>query len=154
MSVKVEYHGDKFEQAFLDAVGKEVVKSAAIFRRNLETVLRTTGKARKVKDKSAPWGYRYEGSPDGSDIPYNFTGHLASSWKSSSKPSFLQNKIQAKVGTNTKYAKFLITKAEKGKKGGRDYLKSSLGWVKKTRQMILARLEAKRLISEAVRSLK
>tara|TARA_R100000458_G_scaffold159_1_gene107 strand:- start:1122 stop:1586 length:465 start_codon:yes stop_codon:yes gene_type:complete len=154
MSVKVEFHGDKFEQAFLDAVGKEVVKSAAIFRRNLSTVLRTTGKARKVKDKSAPWGYRYEGSPDGSDIPFNFTGTLARSWMSSSKPEFLHGKIRAKVGTNTKYAEFLITKAKKGKKGGRDYLKSSLGWMKKTRQMILARLETKRLVSEAVRSMK
>lgn len=151
MSVKVEFHGDKFEQAFLDAVGKEVVKSAAIFRRNLSTVLRTTGKARKVKDKSAPWGYRYVGSPDGSDIPFNFTGTLARSWMSSSKPEFLHGKIRAKVGTNVKYAKFLIEKTGKGK---RDYLQTSLGWVKKTRQMILARLEAKRLVSEAVRSLK
>tara|TARA_R100000655_G_scaffold91934_1_gene132925 strand:+ start:69 stop:524 length:456 start_codon:yes stop_codon:yes gene_type:complete len=151
MTVKVEFHGDKFQQAFLDAVGKEVVKSAAIFRRNLSTVLRTTGKARKVKDKSAPWGYRYEGSPDGSDIPFNFTGTLARSWMSSSRPEFLHGKIRAKVGTNVKYAKFLITKTGKGK---RDYLQTSLGWVKKTREMILARLETKRLVSEAVRSMK
>jgi len=152
MTVKVEFHGDKFEQAFLDAVGKEVVKSAAIFRRNLSTVLRTTGKARIVKSsRGSGLGTRYIGSPDGSDIPFNFTGTLARSWMSSSRPEFLHGKIRAKVGTNVKYAKFLITKTGKGK---RDYLQTSLGWVKKTREMILARLETKRLVSEAVRSMK
>ena len=149
MTVKVEFHGDKFQQAFLDAVGKEVVKSAAIFRRNLSTVLRTTGKARIVK--SSTMGSKYIGSPDGSDIPFNFTGTLARSWMSSSRPEFLHGKIRARVGTNVKYAKFLITKTGKGK---RDYLQTSLGWVKKTREMILARLETKRLVSEAVRSMK
>ena len=130
------------------------MKSAAIFRRNLSTVLRTTGKARKVKDKTAPWGVRYVGSPEGTDIPYNFTGTLARSWMSSSKANFTKNGVSAKVGTNVKYAKFLITKAKQGDKSGRNYLKKDLAWMKKTRQMILQRLEAKRLVSVAVKALK
>ena len=144
MGVKVEFHDEEFERAFFDAVGKEVVKSAAIFRRNLSTVLRTTGKARKDKG-------RYIGSPEGSDIPFNFTGTLARSWMSSSRPIQKHGKIVAKVGTNVKYAKFLITKTGKGQ---RDYMKKDLSWLKKTRQMILERLDARRLVKSALGSMK
>lgn len=149
MGVKVEFHDEEFERAFFDAVGKEVVKSAAIFRRNLSTVLRTTGKARKVK--SLTHGTTYIGSPEGSDIPFNFTGTLARSWMSSSRPTQKHGKIVAKVGTNVKYAKFLITKTGKGQ---RDYMKKDLSWLKKTRQMILERLDAKRLVKSALGSMK
>ena len=136
MGVMIEYKGDKFEQAFLKAVSKEVEKSAMIFRRNLQTVLATTG-------KSPP------ASPKGSMIPYNRTGTLARSW-TAGKTSKKGSKYVAKVGTNVKYAKYLVTRGGSGK---RNYMHKGLAWKKKTLKMIKDRLSAKNLIKSAVRSL-
>ena len=151
MGVKVELQLDEFEDKFMQAVGLEMVKAGKVFRRNLSTVLRTTGKSTKVKDKSAPWGYKYNGSPDGSNIPYNFTGTLARSWMSSSTSKRTRTTISVAVGTNVTYAKWLVLKTGKGK---RDYLESGLAWRRNTNEMMLKRLDVKRLIASAVRSLK
>ena len=43
MGVTSEWMGDAFEEGFYDAIGKELVKSASILRRNLSTVLAKTG---------------------------------------------------------------------------------------------------------------
>ena len=137
MPVKVEYSGDKFEEAFYRAIGDELEKSAMIFRRNLQKVLATTG-------KSPP------ASPSGSKIPYNRTGTLARSW-TAGKSSRSGSRFVAKVGTNVKYAKILIDRTGVGR---RNYLDGRLGWKKKTIAMIQGRLEAKRLISSAIRGLK
>jgi hypothetical protein len=55
------------------------------------------------------------------------------------------------VGTNVMYAKWLVVKTGKGR---RNYLDGRLSWRRKTKQMMLKRLDAKRLIATAVRSLK
>ena len=66
MPVQSEWFGDKFEEMFAKAIGQELVKSAKILRRNLSTVLATTG-------KSPP------SSPKGTDMPYNRTPAIDSS---------------------------------------------------------------------------
>ena len=139
MPVKVEinFSADDFERAFLNAVSVEVEKSAKIFRRNIQKVLSTTG-------KSPP------ASPEGSKIPYNRTGTLARSW-TAGKTKRSGTKYTAKVGTNVKYAKILIMR---GGTGRRNYMDGRLKWRKDTLKMIKKRLEVKRLISSAVRSLR
>ncbi len=102
MGVKVEYSGDKFEEAFYRAIGDELEKSAMIFRRNLQTVLATTG-------KSPP------SSPKGSKIPYNRSGTLARSW-TAGKSFRKGSRFIAKVGTNVRYAKELIDRKKSGKR--------------------------------------
>ena len=138
MGVKVELQFGEFERQFMEAIGQEMVKAGNVFRRNLETVLNTTG-------KSPP------ASPDGSKIPYNQTGNLHRSWKSSKGARISTKTITVAVGTNLMYAKFLVQKTGKGK---RNYLDGRLAWRKKTKGMMLKRLDAKRLITSAVRSLK
>ena len=136
MSVHVEYHGDEFEKKLYDAIGKELVKSASILRRNLSIVLATTG-------KSPP------SSPKGSDIPYNRTGTLARSWHSSTKASRIGSKFTAGVGTNIQYALGLVKRSGSGK---RDYMKEDLAWYKRTVVMIKKRLDPQRLVDVATRS--
>ena len=138
MGVKVELQFGEFERLFMEAIGQEMVKAGMIFRRNISTVLRSTG-------KSPP------ASPDGSKIPYNRTGTLARSWMSSKGARIGTKTITVAVGTNIMYAKFLVEKTGKGK---RNYLDGRLAWRKKTKGMMLKRLDAKRLITSAVRSLK
>ena len=141
MSVKVEWQGDQFEQAFFVAVGKEVQKSAEIFQRNLSTALRSAGKGSKRPPVH---------SPRGSKIPYTITGTLARSW-SVQKTQRKGDKFVSKIGTGVKYAIYLL----RGKGSGRrNFLDGRLGWRRKTLKMILARLDSKRLIAAAVRSLK
>jgi len=137
MGVKVELQFGEFESKLLDAVGDEMVKAGMIFRRNLSTVLRTSG-------KSPP------PSPDGSYIPYNQTGTLARSWMSSKGAKFGTKTITVSVGTNLMYAKFLVQKTGKGK---RNYISEKLAWRRKTKRMMLKRLDAKRLITSAIKSL-
>tara|TARA_R110000824_G_scaffold82478_1_gene206724 strand:+ start:430 stop:849 length:420 start_codon:yes stop_codon:yes gene_type:complete len=138
MGVRVDLNTAKFQLEFFRAIDQELVKSANIFRRNLSTVLRTTG-------KSPP------ASPKGSKIPYNRTGTLARSWQSSSKSQRSGGKFTVKVGTNVLYAKYLLFRSDSGR---RNYLDGKLGWRRKTKQMMLKRLDSQRLISTAVRSLK
>ena len=138
MGVRVDLNTAKFQLEFFRAIDQELVKSANIFRRNLSTVLRTTG-------KSPP------ASPKGSKIPYNRTGTLARSWQSSSKSQRSGGKFTVKVGTNVLYAKYLLFRSDSGR---RNYLDDKLGWRRKTKQMMLKRLDSQRLISTAVRSLK
>jgi len=138
MGVKVELQLDEFENKFMQAVGLEMVKAGMVFRRNLSTVLRTTG-------KSPP------ASPDGSKIPYNETGMLARSWMSSSTSKRTKATISVAVGTNLMYAKWLVFKTGKGR---RNYLDARLSWRRKTNEMMMKRLDVKRLIASAVRSLK
>ena len=145
MSVKVEWHGALFERAFQIAVSKEVQKSAEIFQRNLSTALRSAGKGGKGgKGKKAVH------SPKGSKIPYTITGTLARSW-SVWDTKRTGDKYVSKIGTGVKYAIYLL----RGKGSGRrNFLDGRLGWRRKTLKMILARLDSKRLIAAAVRSLK
>ena len=138
MGVRVDLNTAKFQLEFFRAIDQELVKSANIFRRNLSTVLRSTG-------KSPP------PSPKGSKIPYNRTGTLARSWQSSSKSQRRGGKFTVKVGTNVLYAKYLLFRSDSGR---RNYLDGRLGWRRKTKQMMLKRLDSKRLVSTAVRSLK
>ena len=138
MGVRVDLNTAKFQLEFFRAIDQELVKSANIFRRNLSTVLRSTR-------KSPP------PSPKGSKIPYNRTGTLARSWQSSSKSQRSGGKFTVKVGTNVLYAKYLLFRSDSGR---RNYLDGRLGWRRKTKQMMLKRLDSKRLISTAVRSLK
>lgn len=138
MGVKVELQFGEFEDKFMEAIGKELVKAGKIFRRNLQVTLQTQG-------KSPP------PSPDGSMIPYADTGLLAKSWKSSKGARIGTKTITVVVGTNLMYAKFLVQKTGKGK---RNYLDGRLAWRKKTKGMMLKRLDVKRLITTAVRSLK
>lgn len=138
MGVKVDVHFDEFENKFMQAIGFEMVKAGNVFRRNLATVLRSTG-------KSPP------ASPDGSKIPYNETGTLARSWMSSSTSKRTKATISVAVGTNLMYAKWLVFKTGKGR---RNYLDARLAWRRKTKDMMLKRLDAKRLVATAVRSLK
>jgi len=141
MSVKVEWQGDQFEQAFFVAVGIEAQKSAEIFQRNLSTALRSAG----VGSKKPPLH-----SPAGSKIPYTITGTLARSW-SVQKTRREGDRFITKIGTGIVYAIYLLRSAGAGQ---RNFLDSRLGWRRKTLKMILARLEAKRLVAAAVRSLK
>ena len=138
MGVKVDVHFDEFENKFMEAVGLEMVKAGNVFRRNLATVLRSTG-------KSPP------ASPDGSKIPYNRKGDLHRSWMSSSTSKRTRTTISVAVGTNLMYAKWLVFKTGKGR---RNYLDGRLAWRRKTKDMMLKRLDAKRLVATAVRSLK
>ena len=138
MGVKVDVHFDEFENKFMQAIGFEMVKAGNVFRRNLETVLNTTG-------KSPP------ASPEGSKIPYNRKGDLHRSWKSSHKANRTKTTISVAVGTNLMYAKWLVFKTGKGR---RNYLDARLAWRRKTKDMMLKRLDAKRLVATAVRSLK
>jgi hypothetical protein len=138
MGVKSEWYGDQFEEGFFDAISKELVKSASILRRNLSTVLATTG-------KSPP------PSPDGSSIPFNRTGTLARSWHASPTASRSAGKFTAGVGTNVKYAWYLYDKGKKynNTKGGRNFMKEDLYWYQKTVSMIKKRLDPQRLIKVA-----
>ena len=136
MPVQSEWFGDAFEEMFMKAIGRELVKSAKILRRNLSTVLATTG-------KSPP------SSPKGTDIPYNRTGTLARSWHASATATRRSGKLTAGVGTNVLYAWDLIHRAGSGK---RDYMNENLYWYQKTTSMILKRLEPQRLINAAARS--
>ena len=141
MSVKVEWKGDQFERAFFVAIGKEVQKSAEIFQRNLSTALRSAGKGSKRPPVH---------SPKGSKIPYTITGTLARSW-SVQKTKRKGDKFVSKIGTGVKYAIYLL----RGKGSGRrNFLDARLGWRRKTLKMILARLDSRRLVAAAVRSLK
>ena len=133
MGVTSEWMGDAFEEGFYDAIGKELVKSASILRRNLSTVLAKTG-------KSPP------PSPDGSDIPFNRTGTLARSWQASPKAHRAGDKFTAGVRTNVMYALYLVKKIAKGR---RDYMKEDLYWYQKTVAMIKKRLDPDRLIKVA-----
>jgi hypothetical protein len=151
MSVKVEWKGDQFERAFFVAIGKEVQKSAEIFQRNLSTALRSAGKGSKRPPVH---------SPKGSKIPYTITGTLARSW-SVQKTKRKGDKFVSKIGTGVKYAIYLLTRTAKpkkdgtmGKSGRRNFLDARLGWRRKTLKMILARLDSRRLVAAAVRSLK
>ena len=136
MPVQSEWFGDKFEEMFAKAIGQELVKSAKILRRNLSTVLATTG-------KSPP------SSPKGTDIPYNRTGTLARSWHASATATRRSGKLTAGVGTNVLCAWDLIHRADSGK---RDYMNENLYWYQKTSSMILKRLEPQRLIKSATRN--
>tara|TARA_R100001530_G_scaffold131943_2_gene103950 strand:+ start:1199 stop:1618 length:420 start_codon:yes stop_codon:yes gene_type:complete len=136
MPVQSEWFGDKFEEMFAKAIGQELVKSAKILRRNLSTVLATTG-------KSPP------SSPKGSDIPYNRTGTLARSWHASATATRRSGKLTAGVGTNVLYAWDLIHRADSGR---RNYMNENLYWYQKTTSMILKRLEPQRLIKSATRN--
>tara|TARA_R100000963_G_C4596243_1_gene71570 strand:- start:73 stop:558 length:486 start_codon:yes stop_codon:yes gene_type:complete len=160
VGVKVELQLDRFEDKFMEAIGKELVKAGMIFRRNLSTVLRTTGKG--TQGKKAKWGetngkYWHKKavpavhSPAGSKIPYNVTGTLARSWMSSSSSRRTNTTISVAVGTNVMYAKWLVVKTGKGR---RNYLDGRLAWQRKTKEMMLKRLDVKRMIKTAVRSLK
>ncbi len=145
MSVKVEFNGEQFERAFLDAVAEEVEKSAKIFRRNIQKVLSTTGKGKKAKK-----GQKAVHSPAGSKIPFNITGTLARSW-TAGKTKRSGTKYTAKIGTKVKYAKILVMSSGSGR---RNYMDGRLKWRRDTLKMIKKRLEVKRLISSAVRSLR
>ncbi|MAB57533.1 MAG: hypothetical protein CL524_08285 [Aequorivita sp.] len=138
MGVKVELKLDEFEDKFMQAVGLEMVKAGKVFRRNIQTALITEG-------KSPP------ASPDGSKIPYADTGNLANQWKASHQAKRTKAKISVAVGTNIMYAKWLVFKTGKGR---RNYLDGRLAWRRKTNEMMLKRLDVKRLIASAVRSLK
>ena len=136
MGVIHEWYGDKFEEGFYDAIDKELVKSASILRRNLSTVLATTGDS---SGGNPP-------SPEGSDIPFNRTGTLARSWHASPTASRSGGKFTAGVGTNVMYAWYLVKRTGKGK---RDYMKENLYWYQKSVSMIKKRLDPQRLIKVA-----
>ena len=131
MGVTSQWMGSAFEEGFYDAIGKELVKSASILRRNLSTVLATTG-------KSPP------ASPKSSDIPFNRTGTLARSWHASPKAHRAGDKFTAGVATNVKYAWWLHVKAPAD--GGRNFMDENLYWYQKTVAMIEKRLDPQRLI--------
>jgi len=133
MGVTAEWYGDQFEEGFYNAIGEELVKSAKILRRNLSTVLATTG-------KSPP------PSPKGTNIPFNRTGTLARSWHASPTASRSGGKFTAGVGTNIIYAQKLITRSGSGR---RNYMDENLYWYQKTVAMIKKRLDPQRLIKVA-----
>lgn len=137
MSVEVRLNFDNFERAFFQALAEELEAAARIFRRNLATVLRTTG-------KSPP------PSPKGSKIPYNETGTLARSWHYG-KASRQGTKFVAHVGTNVRYALTLIRRTGSGQ---RNYMDGRLGWRRKTKDLMLKRLNAQRITAKAVQSFK
>ena len=141
MPVQSEWFGDKFEEMFAKAIGQELVKSAKILRRNLSTVLATTG-------KSPP------SSPKGTNIPYNRTGTLARSWHASATATRRSGKLTAGVGTNVSYAWDLYDRGKRfnNQQGGRNYMDENLYWYQKTTSMILKRLEPQRLIRAATRN--
>jgi len=136
MGVTSEWMGKAFEEGFYDAIGKELVKSASILRRNLSTVLATTGDS---SGGNPP-------SPKGSDIPFNRTGTLARSWHASPTASRSGGKFTAGVGTNVMYAWYLVKRTGSGK---RDYMKENLYWYQKSVSMIKKRLDPQRLIKVA-----
>ena len=133
MGVTAEWYGDQFEEGFYNAIGEELVKSAKILRRNLSTVLATTG-------KSPP------PSPKGTNIPFNRTGTLARSWHASPTASRSGSRFTAGVGTNIIYAQKLITRSGSGR---RNYMDENLYWYQKTVAMIKKRLDPQRLIKVA-----
>ena len=133
MGVTSEWMGDAFEEGFYDAIGKELVKSASILRRELSLALAKSG-------KSPP------PSPKGSDIPYNRTGHLAGSWHASPTASRSGGKFTAVVHTNVMYALYLVKRTGSGR---RDYMKENLYWYQKSVAMIKKRLDPDRLIKVA-----
>jgi len=137
MGVEVRLNFDNFERAFFQALAEELEASAKIFRRNIATVLRTTG-------KSPP------PSPKGSKIPYNKTGTLARSWHEG-KASRKGTKFVAHVGTNVRYALELIERTGSGR---RNYMDGRLGWRRKTKGMIVKRLNAQRITAKAAKSFK
>jgi len=138
MGVTVEWYGEQFEESFDKAIGLELVKAAGIFRRNLSTVLRTTG-------KSPP------ASPESSLIPYNRTGTLARSWHSASRATKTKQKWVALVGTNLIYAWWLHIKGKNKVNGGRNYMDEGLLWRHRTNAMISKRLDSQRLIDIATK---
>jgi len=133
MGVTVEWYGDRFEFGLHNAISQELVKSAKILRRNLSTVLATTG-------KSPP------PSPKGTNIPFNRTGTLARSWHASPTASRSGSRFTAGVGTNIIYAQKLITRSGSGR---RNYMDENLYWYQKTVSMIKKRLDPQRLIKVA-----
>ena len=141
MPVEIEWHGDEFEQAFFTEIGKEMEKAQHILSQSLRTALQSAGKGSKRPPVH---------SPKGSKIPYTITGTLARSWQATYAKR-KGDKFVAKIGTGVKYAIYLL----RGKGSGRrNFLDGRLGWRRKTLKMILARLDAKRLVATAVRSLR
>jgi len=138
MSVKVEFNGDDFGKAFLKELGNKMVKAGGIFRRNLQTVLKSAG-------KSPP------PSKQGTYIPHVATGSLANKWQFSSSATKKANKMFVYIGTSVMYAKWLVIKSGKGQ---RNYLHKSLGWKKKTIEMMKKALDGKALVTGAMRSMK
>ena len=141
MPVKIEWHGDQFEQAFFAEIGKEMEKAQNILSQGLRTALQSAGKGSKRPPVH---------SPPKSKIPYTITGTLARSW-SVQKTKRKGDKFVSKIGTGVKYAIYLL----RGKGSGRrNFLDARLGWRRKTLKMILARLDSRRLVAAAVRSLR
>lgn len=138
VKVDVDVQIAKFRMSFYKAVEDELVKGGNTFRRNLATVLRTTG-------KSPP------PSPDGSYIPFNRTGNLAREWHSSSRAIRKEKKIAIWVGTNVEYAKWLVVKKSKGR---RNYLDGRLAWKRQAKQMLIDRLDGERLVKRALSTLR
>ena len=134
----VDLETAKFQAAFFNALEKNLLKSGAILRRNLSTALRTTG-------KSPP------ASPKGSKIPYNRTGTLARSWFAEPNIKRRGGVLITVVSSNVRYAATLVKRTDSGR---RNYMDGRLSWRRKTNKMIISRLDAKRLVREAVRSFK
>lgn len=134
----VDLETAKFQAQFFRALEDNLIKSGAILRRNLSTVLRTTG-------KSPP------SSPKGSKIPYNRTGTLARSWIAEPNVKRRGGVLITVVSSNVRYAATLVKRTDSGR---RNYMDGRLSWRRKTNQMIIRRLDAKRLVKEAVRSFK
>tara|TARA_R100001594_G_scaffold150505_2_gene212035 strand:- start:12183 stop:12638 length:456 start_codon:yes stop_codon:yes gene_type:complete len=137
--VTVDIQIAKFRLSLMKAIENELVASGKIFRRNLATVLRTTG-------KSPP------ASPDGSYIPFNRTGNLARQWNASSRARrTAKGTFTVWVGTNVEYAKWLVVKKSKGR---RNYLDGRLSWRRMTLEMMKERLNADRIVKTASRVLR
>jgi hypothetical protein len=143
MAVEFEWHGEDFQRKFYDEVGKELVRSAKIMRKNLAVTLATTGKSSKSPRVS---------SPPTSKIPWNLTGTLAGSWHATPRAYKVGKKLTAGIFTNVIYAFWLHVKNPE--EGGRNFMDENLYWYQKTMAAIGKRLEAQRLVDSAVRSMK
>ena len=140
MAVYVNWMGDNFENAFLEAMSDRTYGAAKIFRRELSKVLAQTG-------KSPP------ASPDGSKIPYNRTGLLSRSWHAT-RAEREGTKFVARVGTVVFYAFWLIAKGRASLPGGRDYLADGLAWKQGALVAMRQRFDVKSMINLATRKLK
>ena len=145
MSVKVEWHGDQFEQAFFSEIGKEMEKAQNILSIGLRTALQSAGKGSKRPPVH---------SPPKSKIPYTITGTLARSWGNITPVRRQGGRFITSIYTTLDYAWYLLSKAEKNIAGGRPYMGKELFWWKKVVVLVQKRFDPKRLSDAALRSLK
>jgi hypothetical protein len=144
MSVKVEWKGDQFEQAFFAEIGKEMEKAQNILSQGLRTALQSAGKGSKRPPVH---------SPPKSKIPYTITGTLARSWGNVTPVQRKGGKFITSIYTTLDYAWYLLSKAQKNIAGGRPYMDKELFWWKKVVELVQKRFDTQRLINAALRNM-